>query len=62
MGNKSRTDNHNDGQKDRSEGNGYNAPHSHCEEFFAFGEELSQIHDDNGAYGDGWRNADKQAS
>lgn len=57
---KSRTDHHNDGQSDRAEGNGYNAPHGFFEEIFSLGKESDKVFDDNKAYREGWSNADKQ--
>lgn len=54
-------DHHNDGQRDRSEGDGYNAPHSELEKAFTWSHDRMQKQaDDNNAYKDGWRNADKQ--
>jgi len=57
---KSRTDRHNDGQRDRAEGNGYNKPHGFFDEIFSLGDRSDKIFDDNKAYREGWNNADKQ--
>ena len=59
---KDQTDHHNDGQTDRAEGNGYNAPHSTAEEIFSWPGSSSDKDRiaDNEAYGKGYKNADKQ--
>lgn len=58
---KNTTDRHNDGQTDRAEGNGYNAPHGFADEMLTFGTARSQVTEDNKAYREGYRHADKQA-
>lgn len=57
---KNRTDHHNHGQEDRADGNGYNAPHGFLDEMFTFGDARNDVTENNKAYGEGWRNADKQ--
>lgn len=58
---KSLNDHHNDGQTDRAEGNGYNAPHGLLEDVLTWSSDGCQrITEDNEAYRQGWENADKQ--
>ena len=56
---KSLRDHHNDGEKDRAEGKGYNTPHGLVEELFTWpGSKASKKNiADNEAYRKGWRNA-----
>jgi hypothetical protein len=59
---KTLTDIHNQGQNDRSEGNGYNPPHGLGEDLFTWTEAgCRKIAEENGAYRKGWENADEQA-
>lgn len=57
---KSRTDHHNDGQSDRANGKGYKAPHGFFDEMLTFGDANKKVFDDNRAYREGWKNADKK--
>lgn len=59
MSDKTRTDHNNDGQRDASEGNGYNAPHGFWDEMSTFGDERKEVTENNQAYGAGFRNANK---
>ncbi|OHA83713.1 MAG: hypothetical protein A2408_00400 [Candidatus Yonathbacteria bacterium RIFOXYC1_FULL_52_10] len=52
-------DSHNKGQTDAANGD-YNPPHSHTEEFFAFGDHLKDVHQDNQDYRDGHQNHNEQ--
>jgi hypothetical protein len=58
---KTTQDHHNEGESDRADGNGYNRPHSHTEEFFTWSSDsVKEVNSDNSAYQKGWNNADKQ--
>ena len=56
---KSSRDHHNDGQRDRSSGKGYKAPHGFFDEMLTFGNERKKVTENNKAYRKGWKNADK---
>lgn len=59
---KSLNDHHTDGQRDGGNGKGFNKPHGIGEELTTWpGTEKSQRNiAENKAYGDGWRNGNKQ--
>ena len=54
-------DHHTDGERDRANGNGYNAPHSEGEKACTSSNAgMQKQADDNNAYKSGWQNTDKQ--
>ena len=54
-----KTDNHNDGEKDAAEGNGYNPPHGWVESNLSSA--AGRYQEENESYGKGWDNGKKQS-
>ena len=59
---KSLSEIHDEAQKDRADGNGYNIPHGVGESLVTWKSSTMKEHAaENSAYRSGWKNADKQA-